>query len=164
MSLKSSNPARRPAGNPRLAAAIARCKGSPTPEKRSELLERLMAAPLLVALHDLPEEIGRGGETAVRFLVQVRAEGGIVVCGFSSHESLSAMVQRVESVPGRGFGSEAISTLTGGLNRFSDETNSSTESPGISWGSSIDTHAVVSFHTTSVSRRSFRLAKVEALR
>ncbi len=91
MSLKSSNRARRPTGNPRLAAAIARCKGSPTPEKRSELLGRLMAAPLLVAIHDLPEEIGRGGETAVRFLVQVRAEGGIVVCGFSSHESLSAM-------------------------------------------------------------------------
>ncbi len=90
MSLKSSNPARRPAGNPKLAAAIARCKGSAIPEKRSDLLKQLMAAPLLVAIHDLPEDIGRDGEAAVRFLVQVRAEGGVVVCGFSSPESLSA--------------------------------------------------------------------------
>ena len=98
MSLKSSNPARRPAGNPKLAAAIARCQGSPSAEMRSDLQKRLMAAPLLVAIQDLPEGFGPGGETAVRFLVQKRGEG-IIVCGFSSHEALTALAPSAVGPP-----------------------------------------------------------------
>jgi hypothetical protein len=92
MSLKSSNRARRPGGNPKLAAAIARCQGHPTPEQRKTLRSRLMAAPLLLAVHDLPEGITTSpeGETAVRFLQEDRGEGERVLCGFTSPESLAA--------------------------------------------------------------------------
>lgn len=93
MSLKSSNRARRPEGNPKLAAAIARCQQRPGPEPRAALLSRLMAAPLLIAIHDLPEGIRSEpeGVTTVRFLQQERGEGGRVVCAFSSPEALAAL-------------------------------------------------------------------------
>jgi hypothetical protein len=92
MSLKSSNRARRPEGNPKLAAAIARCPGRPTPEQRATLRRRLMAAPLLIAIHDLPEGIAASpeGETTVRFLQEDRGEDERVLCGFTSPESLAA--------------------------------------------------------------------------
>jgi hypothetical protein len=51
-----------------------------------------MAAPLLIAVHDLPEGITSSpeGETAVRFLQEVGGEGDRVLCGFTSPESLAA--------------------------------------------------------------------------
>lgn len=92
MSLKSSNRARRPPGNPKLAAAIARAAARPGGEAHAAVLARLMAAPLLIALHDLPEGLagGPGGETAVRFLTEERGPGERILCGFTSHEALAA--------------------------------------------------------------------------
>lgn len=90
MSLKSSNRARRPPGNPKLATAISRLEQSPGPERAAALRSRLMSAPLLIAVHDLPEAFASDPQAGVRFLTETRADGGRVVCGFSSHESLAA--------------------------------------------------------------------------
>lgn len=92
MSLKSSNRARQLPAHAKLAAAIARCQGRSAPEQHANLLERLMAAPLLVAIEGLPEgfAFGAEGETPVRFLSEERAEGERVVFGFSSPEALAA--------------------------------------------------------------------------
>lgn len=92
MSLKSSRPARHAPGNPRLAKAIARCVREPGPEARSALLESFTALPLLLAIHELPDdlELDGGGLATVRFLTGRDSQGRRALCGFSSYRALAA--------------------------------------------------------------------------
>jgi hypothetical protein len=93
MALKSSSPARHPAANPKLGPAVARFAEDPSRERRRELLESLMAGPLLIAIRELPEVLdpSQSEEGHVRFVTAESPEGERVVCGFSSSRSLAAL-------------------------------------------------------------------------
>ena len=92
MSLKSSRPERYAPGNPKLAEAIARCGKDSGPEARAALLESFTALPLLLAIHELPDDLepGQGGEATVRFVTAQESGRGRVVCGFSGFQALAA--------------------------------------------------------------------------
>jgi hypothetical protein len=93
MALKSSSLASHPPANPKLGPAIAHFAEAPGRERREELLENLMAGPLLIAIRELPEVLepseSEGGR--VRFVTAESHDAGRVVCGFSSSRSLSAL-------------------------------------------------------------------------
>jgi hypothetical protein len=93
MALKSSNPARRPPANPKLAPAVARFAQDSGRECREELLESLMAGPLLIAIRELPEALDPSQSEAgeVRFVTAEGPDGKRAVCGFSSFGSLAAL-------------------------------------------------------------------------
>lgn len=92
MSLKSSNPARHAPANPKLGAAIVRYHGEPSRKHRAEMLECLMAGPLLLAIHELPDgfDCSETDEAQLRFVVADWQAAGRVVCGFSSPATLAA--------------------------------------------------------------------------
>jgi hypothetical protein len=93
MALKSSSPARQPPANPKLGPAISRFAADPSLERRGELLESLMAGPLLIAIRELPEALdpSQSEEGQVRFVTAESPDGARVVCGFSSSRSLTAL-------------------------------------------------------------------------
>lgn len=93
MALKSSSLACQPPGNPKLGSAIARFAEDPGQERHEELLESLMAGPLLIAIRELPEALdpSQGEEGQVRFVTAEGPDGKRVVCGFSSPRSLTAL-------------------------------------------------------------------------
>jgi hypothetical protein len=92
MALKSSNPDRHPPANPKLGPAIANFAEDPGRERRAELLESLMAGPLLIAIQELPKAFDpdQGEEGRVRFVTAEGPNKARVVCGFSSARSLAA--------------------------------------------------------------------------
>jgi len=93
VALKSSSLARQPPGNPKLGSAIARFAEDPGQERHEELLESLMAGPLLIAIRELPEALdpSQGEEGQVRFVTAEGPDGKRVVCGFSGPRSLTAL-------------------------------------------------------------------------
>lgn len=93
MALKSSSLARHPPGNPKLGPAISRFAEDPSPERRGELLESLMAGPLLIAIRELPEALdpSQSEEGHVRFVTAESPDGRRVVCGFSGSRPLTAL-------------------------------------------------------------------------
>ncbi len=95
--------------NAKLASAVARYAGDPTPEQRAALVEALLSAPLLMAIKELPEgfDPAASEEGAVRFVTTETPGSGSghgsesdsdsdvagarrVVCGFSSIDALTA--------------------------------------------------------------------------
>jgi hypothetical protein len=93
MALKSSSLARQPASNPKLGPAISRFSENSSRERRGELLESLMAGPLLIAIRELPEALdpSESEEGRVRFITAENPDGARVVCGFSSPRALTAL-------------------------------------------------------------------------
>jgi len=93
MALKSSGLACQPSANPKLGPAISRFAEDPSREQRAELLETLMAGPLLIAIRELPEALdpSQSEEGQVRFVTAESPDGGRVVCGFSSSRALTAL-------------------------------------------------------------------------
>ena len=85
--------------NAKLASAVARYAGDPTPEQRAALVEALLSAPLLMAIKELPEGFDPAASEAgaVRFVTTETPGSGSdvagarrVVCGFSSIDTLTA--------------------------------------------------------------------------
>ena len=56
MALKSYDQRRHPGGNSKLGPALARFAEDPTRRHRAEMLESLLAGPLLIALDGLPSD------------------------------------------------------------------------------------------------------------
>jgi hypothetical protein len=92
MALKSTDPERHPPTNARLGPVLARWAGEPSRAHRAELLECLVAGPLLVALHELPPgfDPAQGEATPARFVTAELPEHGTVLCAFSSGRALAA--------------------------------------------------------------------------
>jgi len=95
MALKSSNPKRHPSAGPRLARALARRVSHPEGASQADLLEALMAGPVLIGLREMPLafEPARGEEAIVQLVTEPvpLADGDEerVVCGFADTRSLA---------------------------------------------------------------------------
>jgi hypothetical protein len=92
MALKSYDPRRHPGGNSKLGPALARFAEDPTRRHRAEMLESLLAGPLLIALDGLPCDFDPD-ESAEGRICFITAEGPRkrrAICGFSSAAALVA--------------------------------------------------------------------------
>ncbi|MEE9606773.1 MAG: SseB family protein [Myxococcota bacterium] len=95
MSLKPFASDRDPMQNQPLRKAIARLDETPGAENRAAVHRHLAAGPLLVAIRDLPRDVGRDpaaldGELPIRFVTSPGPQGTATLCVFSDLESVAA--------------------------------------------------------------------------
>ena len=85
---------RKPPENAPLRRAIAKLASNPTPESRAAVHASLVAGPLLIALRELPKEIGSDpqvltGDIPIRFVTSKAPGGHPVLAAFTDAEAVA---------------------------------------------------------------------------
>ena len=85
---------RKPPENAPLRRAIAKLAGDPTPENRAAVHASLVAGPLLIALRELPKEIGADpqvltGDIPIQFVTSKAPGGRPVLAAFTDAEAVA---------------------------------------------------------------------------
>jgi hypothetical protein len=93
MSLMPFDSVRKPPGNAPLRRAIARLSREPTAESRNAVHACLVAGPLLIALRELPRQVGTApealtGEIPIQFVTGQAPGGAPVLAAFSDVEEV----------------------------------------------------------------------------
>jgi hypothetical protein len=94
MSFNPFDSERKPPENAPLRRAIAKLAADPTPENRAAVHASLMAGPLLIALRELPKEIGSDpevltGDIPIQFVTSKAPGGRPVLAAFTDAEAVA---------------------------------------------------------------------------